>query len=166
MVDFPNSTNKTKVDTIIGRGLRIFSRMPAEIRSMISARFVRNLSYSLLTGGETSCTLLNIIDRSRSDVIELECNTMVETLYAKSISVWGRSYISSLEFNSTKGISVNRFKIKGVRFMVGPYGLRALSILYANDSTSAWLGDPTNGWIGVIYGTDISRLRILKDVRS
>jgi hypothetical protein len=91
---------------------------------------------------------------------------MVETLYAKSILVWGSSCISSLEFHHINGISLNRFKIKGVRFMIGPYGLRALSILYADDSTSAWLGDPTNGWISVMYGTDISRLQILKDVRS
>jgi hypothetical protein len=54
IVDFPNSTIKTKVNTIIGCGLRIFSHLPPEIRSMISARFVRNLSYSLLTVGETS----------------------------------------------------------------------------------------------------------------
>jgi hypothetical protein len=140
--------------------------LPVEIRSIISAYFVRNLSLSLLAGSETSYMLLNIIDRSRSDITELECNTMVGTLYAKSISVWGSSYISSLRFDNTKGISVNRSDLKGVRFMVGPYGLRALSILYADDSTSAWLGEPTNGWFGVIYGTDISRLQILKDVRS
>ena len=86
-IDFPNSTNRTSLDTIIGRGLRIFSRLPVEIRSMISAYFVRNLSLSLLAGSETSCMLLNIIDRSRSDITELEYNTMVRTLYAKSISV-------------------------------------------------------------------------------
>ncbi len=132
MIDFPNSANKTKVDTVIGRGLRSFSLLPTEIRYMISVHFVRNRSFSLLTGGETSNRLLKIIDWSRSDVIELECNTMVETLYAKSISLWGSSYISSLKFNSTKGISVNRLEVKGVRFMVGPYGLR---ILYVDDST-------------------------------
>jgi hypothetical protein len=109
--------------------------------------------------------LLNTIDRSRLDVIELECSTTVKTLYAKSISVWGSSYISSLSFNNAKGISVNRSEIKGVKFMVGHYGLRALSILYVDESTSAWLGDPTSGWIGVLYCTDISHLWILEDVR-
>ena len=166
--DFPNSINKTQDDTGIGQGLRIFSRLPAEIRSMISALFVRNLSWYLFAGSETSSLLLSTIDRSRSDVIQLECNTLVETLYAKSISVWGSSYISSLSFNNAKGISVKRSAIKGIKFIVGPCGLRALGILYADDndnSKSAWLGDPTNGWIGVIYGTDISRLWILKDVR-
>jgi hypothetical protein len=157
-IDFPNSTNRTSFHTIIGRGLCIFSRLPVEIRSMISAHFVRNLSLSLLAGSETLCMLLNIIDRSCSNIIELECNTMVGTLYTKSISVWGSSYILSLRFNNMKGISVNRSDLKGVRFVVGPYRLRALSILYTDDSTSAWLGEPTNGWFGVIYGTDISRL--------
>jgi hypothetical protein len=165
-IDLSNSTKRIRVDTIIGRGLRIFSRLPAEIRSMISERFVRSQSLSLLTGSETSRMLLEVIGRSRSDVIELECNTIVETLYAESVSIWGSTYISSLKFNNTKGISINKSEIKGVRFIVGLYGLRALSILYADDSTSAWLGDPTNGWIGVVYGTDISRLQILKDVRS
>jgi hypothetical protein len=143
--------------------LHIFSCLPVEIQSIISAHFVRNLSLSLLAGSETSYMLLDIIDQLRLDVIELERNTIVETLYAKSISVWGSSYISSFRFYNTKRISSD---IKGVRFMVGPYGLRALSILYADDSTSAWLREPTNGWFSVIYGTDISRLRILKDVRS
>jgi len=157
-IDFPNSINRTSLDIIIRRGLRIFSRLPVEIRSIISAYFVRNLSLSLLIRSETSYMLLNIIDRSRSDITELEYNTMVRTLYAKSISVWGSSYISSLRFDNTKRISVNRSDLKGVRFIVSPYGLRTLSILYADDSTSAWLGEPTNGWFGVIYSTDISRL--------
>jgi len=86
-IDFPNSINRTSLDIIIRRGLRIFSRLPVEIRSIISAYFVRNLSLSLLIRSETSYMLLNIIDRSRSDITELEYNTMVRTLYAKSISV-------------------------------------------------------------------------------
>lgn len=164
--DFPNSIDRIRADTAIGHALRIFSRLPTEIRSMISAHFAPTFSLSLLQVSETSCVLLNTIDRPRLDVIELGCNSPVETIDAKSISAWGNSYISSLSFNNAKGISVKSSKIKGVKFVIGHYGLRALSILYTDDSTSAWLGDPTNGPIGVLYFTDTSRLMILKDVRS
>jgi hypothetical protein len=86
-IDFLNSTSRTSLNIVIGRGLRIFSRLPVEIRSMILAYFMRNLSLSLLIRSEISYILLDIINRLYSDIIKLERNTIVKTLYAKLISV-------------------------------------------------------------------------------
>ena len=42
-------------------------------------------------------------------------------------------------------IAVDRSEIRGIKFVIDHYGLRAISILYINNSTSSWLGDDTGG---------------------
>ena len=37
------------------------------------------------------------------------------------------------------------------------YGLCAFIILYADGSTSDWLVDPMNGWMGTMYGNEIGK---------
>jgi hypothetical protein len=60
-------------------------------------------------------------------------------------------------------ISVRRSETKGVKFVVGRYGLRAISLLYDDGSTSAWLGDEAGGWKGMIFGDIVKGFRVLQD---
>ncbi|TAQ87055.1 NAD(P)(+) transhydrogenase (Re/Si-specific) [Chlorociboria aeruginascens] len=75
-----------------------------------------------------------------------------------------KGVIPSLAFdNGVKGIVIT--KSQGIKFVLDLYGIQALSILYADGSTLRWLGDTRNGWFGVIYGNDISRLLDLEYIR-
>jgi hypothetical protein len=94
-------------------------------------------------------------------------------LKASWVYVLGQRYISSIEFDNTgmcdsrdsQLIPIQDLEIKGLRFTVGMYGIRAISILYDDGSTSPWAGDTTSGWTGVMYGESLKILRVLKDVR-
>ncbi len=121
--------------------------------------------FSLIIVAEISSTLLSTLKNNLGQRgIELVSDTTIESIYAKTISIFGQGYISYLSFNNPKGLLVKRSKSQDIKFVIGRYGLRAFSILYPDDTTSSWLGDPTNGWIGVMYGSEIRRLRILQDV--
>lgn len=112
-----------------------------------------------------SSTLLSVINCcSGQGAIQLKCDTIVDNICVSFIIIFGQRYISSISLNTGRGIFVKRSKIKGVRFAISRYGLRALGILYVDSSTSEWLGDPLNSWIGVIYSNDIKGLRIVQDV--
>ena len=134
---------------------------------MISTNCTRDLFFSLATVSETSCPLFRAVDRCPArSTIELKYDTTIDTLSAVLLPVFGQRYISSLSFSCDGGILVKGTKIKGIRFMMGPYGLRALSILYLDDTISPWLGEPTNSWMGVMYGSSTRCLHVLRDVRS
>ena len=165
--DLANIVPRIVSDTEMGKELKLFSLLPIEIRFIISKQCTQNCFFSLLRVSEISSTLLDIENRcSDQSVINLKADTIVDTLRAASISVFGQSYISLVWFNNSGRILVERSKIRGIRFALGRYGLRAFSVVYDDNLTSAWLGDPTNAWTGLVYGTDISGLKILQDVGS
>ncbi|KAH8817091.1 hypothetical protein F5884DRAFT_243327 [Xylogone sp. PMI_703] len=163
-IDFAFITSTPVPNTELGRLLSSLSGLPAEIRLMISAYCTSSFLLSLMVIGTSSTVLIetckNCLGRRTANLI---CPTAVNTLYAESISVFGHEVISCLRFNDARGIRLKRSGIKGLKFALGRYGLHALSVLYTDDTTSPWIGDPTNGWIGVMYGSDIGHLRILQD---
>ena len=89
------------------------------------------------------------------------------------VYVLGQKYISSIEFDKTgecnsrdsQLIPIQELEIKGLRFTVGIYGIQAISILYRDGSVSLCAGDLVSGWTGIMYGSSLKVLRILKDVR-
>jgi hypothetical protein len=72
------------------------------------------------------------------------------------------TYLRS-RLTKSERILLQRADVTGIRITIRRYRLHALSIIYADGSTSAWLGDPTNGWTGVMYG---SNLKILLDITN
>ncbi|KAH8587321.1 hypothetical protein B0O99DRAFT_401865 [Bisporella sp. PMI_857] len=140
--------------------LKLFVQLPPEIRSIISTYFQPSLTSSLFTAKKT--LLLDSAQCLRRTVVER--NNIVNSLWVRERSVFNEQYISSIAFNKTEGMPVRTTEFKGLKFTIGRYGLRALSILYTDGSASAWLGSPTNGWTGIMYGNDISELHVLHDV--
>ena len=164
---FTNSTMEDGTQTEVGRLLSSLSNLPTEIQLIISANCTSSFLLSLVTVANTSSALLSRFKNSLGErTINLLSDAVVDTLYAESTSIFGQSYISDLRFNDSRGISVRRSRIEGIKFVIGRYGIQALSILYADDTTSSWLGDPTQGWVGVTYGGSIRHLHILQDVGS
>ncbi|RFU29934.1 hypothetical protein B7463_g6401, partial [Scytalidium lignicola] len=148
---FEGSNLETGLRSLLGR----LSRLPVEIQLTISAYCALNLLSSLLKVVNTSSNLLKAFkDGLGKRTIELVSTVAINTLYTETISIFGYRIISHLGFNDPRGISV-KTKTKGIKFAIGPYGLQALKILYTDDTSSSWLGDPTNGWIGVMHGSDL-----------
>lgn len=75
-----------------------------------------------------------------------------ETLYVLTGEIFGRSYISKIGRNregpGVLSIVLTPSVIRGVRFALGRFGLRAIRILYDDGSRSPWLGDPSGCWFG------------------
>jgi hypothetical protein len=161
---YDNNSNKTDM----GRFLGSLSRLPPEIQLAISARCRRNLLSSLLKVLKTSSILVGFNGRIGS-IPDLIWNTAVENISARLLNVYGRSYISLLGYNVTMkhgfSIPVKGSSTRGLKFVIDVYGIRAISILYLDGSSSAWLGNVRGGWKGIIYGEHIIGLRATRDVR-
>jgi hypothetical protein len=152
-----------------GEFLKRVSRLPLELQLDISEACPSDWLSSLLTVCHSTSTLVSVFKRGQGERhVELICHSDVWSLCAKFVSIFGNRYISSLEFNepseSSEEVPIKASAITGFKFAIGRYGIKAIRICYASDEPSEWLGDPTAGWIGVMYGSDIRRLRILCDV--
>ena len=172
--DFTSAvTGQIAARTDVGQLLEPLAKLPAEIQLGISANCAQTLLSSLLTAAESSKLLQLVKHGSLNQIIvDLNCSATVETLSAHSVSIFGQRYLSLLSFNpgdleikNQSWITVNKSEIRGINFVIDHYGLRAISILYADNSTSSWLGDDTGGWKGVIYGDNLRNLRIIRDVK-
>ncbi|KFY47084.1 hypothetical protein V494_00173 [Pseudogymnoascus sp. VKM F-4513 (FW-928)] len=166
---FTGAVNENSSRTDLGELLNHVSRLPLELQIQISDECPSNLLSSLVAVARTSSTLVSAFKSGRGQrYIELISHSEVKTLCAKFVSIFGNKYISSLGFNEPNEDSgtvlVKASKITGIKFAIGRYGIKALRICYASNELSEWLGDPRDGWLGVIYGSDIGRLRILCDV--
>ncbi|KFX94863.1 hypothetical protein V490_04119 [Pseudogymnoascus sp. VKM F-3557] len=151
-----------------GEFLKRVSRLPLELQLDISEACPSDWLSSLLTVCHSTSTLVSVFKRGQGERhVELICHSDVRSLCAKFVSIFGNRYISSLEFNepseSSEEVLVKASDITGFKFAIGRYGVKAIRICYASNEPSEWLGDPTAGWIGVMYGSDIRRLRILCD---
>jgi hypothetical protein len=167
VIDFANPFVGTNAQTELGRLLSSLSQLPVEIQLAISELCTSSLVSSLLSAVNISSTLLSKFkDSPGQTTFDLISNDVIDTIYTESISIFGLRFLSLLRFGDPRGVLLKRSAAKGIKFVLGRYGLLALSILYANGTTSPWVGDTKNGWFGVIYGHDIGRLRILQDVSS
>jgi hypothetical protein len=176
MRSVPNLTNVVvgdSAETEVGKLLKSLSMLPAEIRLAILPYCTQKLLLCLFAVLESSA-LLNVIkpDSSNRGVGELLCGTNAKTLSARSISIFGQSYIRLLSFsehmdngNDQHLVLANGLEVRGIKFVVDRYGLRAIRILYIDSSASPWLGDETGGWKGIIYGNSLRNLYVIRDVR-
>lgn len=165
LIDLTSTTAQGLNNTKLGHLLRRFLRLPAEIRSIISRNCPPSLLSSLLTISNISPQDLTKC-RSGRTVIEYKDDDAGNFLCTKQAPVFSQQYLSSIAFNKDEGILVRKADFNGIRFTIWLYGLRAISILYTDGSTSDWLGDPTNGWTGVMLTNNITAFHILRDVSS
>lgn len=175
----PCTPVKYSIETELGRLLNSLNSLPIEIQRIVYSytTFQCPLFSSLLTAGiEASSHFPRLRDAQNRYTITtwnptyrktmLVSDSVVNTLYAESVYIFGESYISDLRFNDSRGISVRNAGIRGIKFSIGPYGLKAFRVVYTDDRASQWLGSPLGGWFGMMYGSDISRLYVTKDVWS
>lgn len=166
---FTGVTNENTNRTDLGDILNHISRLPLELQLEILEDCPSSLLSSLLTVAHTTSTLVSAFRHSQGQRhVELICHSDVKSLCARTVSIFGNKYISSLGFNelneSSEEVPVKASEITGFKFALGRYGIKALRICYASNGSSEWLGDPRGGWFGVIYGSGIRSLRILCDV--
>ena len=137
--------------------------VPPEIRLIVSKHFSPCLTSSLHT-----VKRIKSLDISGAQSLQTTIKHRYDDHYlaAAQTPIFGENYISSIVFNKSKGVPVLSTKSKGIIFTIGRYGLRALRIIYADNSTSAWLGDPENGWTGVMYSNSIQELHVIHEVRA
>ncbi|KFY92256.1 hypothetical protein V498_05076 [Pseudogymnoascus sp. VKM F-4517 (FW-2822)] len=163
---FTDVINENDSRSDVGKLINHLSRLPLELQLAISEACPSNLLSSLVTVAQITFELISAFKRSQGQRhVELICHSDVRTLCAKTVSIFGNKYISSLRFNelseSSEKIQVKESEVTGIKFAIGRYGIKALRICYASDESSGWLGDPRAGWIGVMQGSDITSLRIL-----
>ncbi|KAH8804581.1 hypothetical protein F5884DRAFT_884180 [Xylogone sp. PMI_703] len=162
---FTGIVTQCDIETELGQLLNRISQLPTEIQLSISEQCAPSLCFSLVTvAKKLSIFIRNSekMDNSEQLVTELVSNT-VHSLSAQIISMYGQSVISNLRFNDTGGILVPNTNIRGIKLAINHYGIQALRIVFTDETVTQWLGEPRNGWIGMIYGADIGRLRIFQD---
>jgi hypothetical protein len=107
--DFADITVRGSV-IAVGRllGPRPLSSLPLEIQLAISESCCGSLFSSLLTVCKVSSELLSLIKHNRShQIVKRESNGLVNALYGRSTTVFGKSYLSLVSCN---GIEENDTK--------------------------------------------------------
>lgn len=163
LMDFTNDTIADLSNTRLKKVLeQLIMDVPSEIRLIVSKYCSPCLISSLHT-----VKRIPSLDISGAHSLQTVVKYRNDNRYlaAAQTSIFGEDYISSIAFNKSKGVPVSS-ESKGIIFTIGRYGLRALRIVYADNSTSAWLGDPENGWTGVMYSNNIQELYMIREVRA
>lgn len=92
----------------------------------------------------------------------------LDYLYASCRNIMGKSYLAAIRFKTTDGgdamsIRVADRDVRGVQFCLGRFGLRGIRVPYEDETYSPWLGESSPGWLGVVFGRDLSQLRVVAD---
>lgn len=164
------ATPKASVNSsTIGSLLSFISRLPAEIRTRIADQSQDSTLARQLAIRQQSQDLLKCISTvvSRPGSIRIPLDVDTKFLTARWINLYGEQYMFELVTSSEDTLSPNTVSVqplRGIKFAVGLYGIKALKLLYQNESESDWLGKTTSSYIGTSYGTDITGLLMLQDV--
>ena len=164
-------------ETGLGNTLHnIASRLPQEIEFEILSYLTNTMVFSLISSLQTSiCFGLIRPDTSQKQtVLETPDGTtpsQISHLYAVPVRVFENMCISRLSASkidhpTSLSIPIREGSVRGLRYVLGAYGICAVSILYNDGPPSPWLGDPGGGWQGKVYGHDLRKLHITHDVLS
>lgn len=186
VVDGPNLTSRDLLPgldfpvldlqqcTGLGDYLRgVATCLPEEIRQEVLDRLRGTLTFSLLSTLQTGSLLGLISSSSASDITGVLLSPgglgTVDTLYAEPIRIFGATYLRRVALSKrsevfTCSIPVRSAPIRGVKYVLGTCGLRAISVLYDDGSSSPWLGNPTQGSNARVYGRDLLKLCTVQDV--
>lgn len=157
------------VATPLGLLLTKISKLPQELVDMVLVYLDGTVVASLL---KTHQTLVDMPPKTISIRIQNFGPICSATyLSARMNSLLGETYLCGLsrgrEPKTDGSVSipiVNHKRMTGFQVAVSTFGLRALCILYADDSTSPWLGSPANCWLGIVQGTWWTTWEVLSDV--
>lgn len=96
------------------------------------------------------------------------CDDINATLSGRFTTILGRSYLSDLSFgrldNSESRIVVAKKAIKGMQFALGKVGVRGIRVSFEDGTYSSWVGESLACWIGTVYCSNLSELRLIADV--
>lgn len=109
---------------------------------------------------------ISTVDRKPGN-ISIPLDTSTKFLTARWINLYGEQYMFDLAASSEETLAPNTVSVqplRGIKFAVGLYGIKALKLLYEDGSESDWLGKTTSSYIGTFYATDITGLLVLQDV--
>ncbi|KAK0634681.1 hypothetical protein B0T17DRAFT_611650 [Bombardia bombarda] len=150
--------------------------LPLEVQQEVLQYINSDLTFSLMTALHTTASFLNLLNHAPSPskmIVKLHPTASQDTgwLCGTTIEMFAHEYLHRIhmaQYDNTGdrlglSIPVHMDAVSGVRFVLGTYGLRAIRILYRDGSVSPWLGNPTKGSYGTVYGTDLGCLRILQD---
>ncbi|KAB5522991.1 hypothetical protein GE09DRAFT_1257842 [Coniochaeta sp. 2T2.1] len=154
----------------------LFGRMeslPQEVIDMIIGHLDGTLERSLFSTRQTLSGLMPNKSKLKAGgavlprwthgyrLLELGPLGNVSKLSVKMTSIFGKAYVSALSSDSdiadagfALSILVTCDKIRGLQVAIAQYGLRALRVLYLDDSTSPWLGNPSGCCLGIVGGTN------------
>lgn len=161
------------VTTELGRLVSRLSNLPLEIQFEVTKRLDLTLSLSLLRTKTLITQLLPQIQQSTTMKPETrvpDTDGSFNRIYVRYRNIMGKSYLAEISFRGGGGgeessISVSNRHVRGVQFSLGRFGLRGIRVMYQHETFSPWLGVSSSCWIGVARGRDLSRLRVVADVR-
>lgn len=159
--------------TELGRLVSRLSNLPLEIQFEVTKRLDLTLFLSLLKAKTLVTQFLPQI--YKSTIMKPKSHIPVtggsfNRIFARYRNIMGSSYLAEIGFRGdgdggVSSISVSDRNIRGIQFSLGRFGLRGIRVLYEDETHSPWLGDSSSCWIGVARGRDLSRLRVVADVR-
>ena len=161
--------------TGLGRILRRVARLPREIEREVLSYLSETLVFSLVSS-LYMLTLHGPIDPDASwkrMALELPLNASSQTvrLYTTPVRIFEKAYLGQLtttgeENPASLSISLRTCGVQGLKYVLGTYGVCAVSVFYEDGSSSPWLGHPGHGWHARVYGRDLHELRFICDVIS
>ena len=98
---------------------------------------------------------------------KIVCHGVPDKLTISTTRIWGLEYIASVSLGGQSSgifIPIEARGVRGIRFALGMYGLRAIKVVYKDGSMSPWLGSTTFAWYGKTTGCDLRQLWVLSDV--
>lgn len=158
--------------TGLGRLMSRLGKMPLEVQFEVTKRLNLTLFLSLLKTKTLVTQLLPQVRESTTMKPEtriLDTDGSFNSIHVRYRNIMGTSYLAAIGFRRESGgealsIPVAHRDVLGVQFSLGRFGLRGIRVLYEDGTRSPWLGEPSSCWIGVTYGRDLSRLRVVADV--
>ena len=154
-------------DTPLGELLgAIARRLPVELQDAISTCLDTQMIGSIARASKTATFKLKDQEYEMPWWHAVPYKAPATSLNAKTSHLFGLLYISKLSFNEPGDISIplESAGVRGFRFAIDSYGLRAIRVLYDDQSTSPWLGDPQSSWYGEIFGSNLEELSVISDV--
>ncbi|KAB5511411.1 hypothetical protein GE09DRAFT_1232593 [Coniochaeta sp. 2T2.1] len=158
--------------THVGSLLERVSELPQEVVDGITVHLSGSLVGSLL---KTHRTLQELVpelhlgdkfDPPGNVPVPGSCNHTITSICAWQNRILGQSYISRMAFDAEDAplrLEIATGAIRGLQVAVSRHGLCALRILYESSPPSPWLGDPSETWMGIVPGSDLSKLMLLHD---
>jgi hypothetical protein len=157
--------------------LGICTSFPVELQQDVLCCLSDGLTYALLGASPTANSFFGHVNQSltsgkvtRSLLPE---GPGVGWLRGSTITMFGQEYLHRVWFSenaegeaSNSCIPIQRNTVRGINFVVGIYGLRAIRVINRDGAVSAWLGSPSKGWHGTTSGDDPRLLRVTQDVST